>query len=51
MYRDKPKSPNFTQSVADTSTFLAAISLPNRGDTIYSCLETYNDKMSFEKYY
>jgi len=40
MYRDKPKSPNFTQSVADTSTFLAAISLPNRGDTISSHLKT-----------
>lgn len=51
MYRDKPKSPNFTQSVADTSTFLAAISLPNTGDAIYSCLETHADQIPFEKYY
>lgn len=27
MYRDSPKSPSFTQSVEDTRTFLAAMSL------------------------
>lgn len=27
MYRDSPKSPNFTQSTVDTKTFLAAMSL------------------------
>lgn len=27
MYRDKPKSPSFTQSAVDTNTFRAAMSL------------------------